>query len=159
MKRTFQQIADFSTLLWWLREVDEIDQSETPDYDKRYRCLLEALIFATSAGVPSGIRLDPEEPEWPVMFFELPTGQVSWHLPQHVRPWDGHTNEEKHDRIVASHTRQWGEPTQPVGTCSRCGQPLNNVSPGFSVVAGGAFVCAPCLRPGEELLRARGITQ
>lgn len=39
--------------------------------------------------------------------------------------------------------------------CARCYQVLDNVSPGYSVVAGGALVCANCLRPGEELLRAR----
>lgn len=43
-----------------------------------------------------------------------------------------------------------------VGTCSRCHAPLNNVSPGFSVTKEGA-VCSGCLRPGEELLRARGM--
>lgn len=44
-----------------------------------------------------------------------------------------------------------------LGLCSRCNQPLDNVAPGFSIVSGGALVCANCLRPGEELLRARGI--
>ena len=41
--------------------------------------------------------------------------------------------------------------------CSRCGAALDNVSPGFSIVAGGARVCANCLKPGEEIARARGI--
>ena len=45
-----------------------------------------------------------------------------------------------------------------LGTCTRCGSVLNNVSPGFSITPSG-LVCAPCLRPGEELLRARGIEQ
>lgn len=44
-----------------------------------------------------------------------------------------------------------------LGICSRCEKSLNNVSPGFSVVAGGYVVCPTCLRPGEELLRARGV--
>lgn len=43
------------------------------------------------------------------------------------------------------------------GHCARCNQPLDNVSPGYSVVAGGATVCANCLRPGEEVARARSI--
>jgi acetyltransferase-like isoleucine patch superfamily enzyme len=42
-------------------------------------------------------------------------------------------------------------------TCSRCGAPANNVTPGYSVVAGGHLVCPTCLRPGEELLRVRGV--
>jgi hypothetical protein len=51
----------------------------------------------------------------------------------------------------------WLAYAKPIGHCARCNQPLDNVSPGFSVVAGGATVCANCLRPDEELLRARGI--
>lgn len=55
------------------------------------------------------------------------------------------------------------EETQPyiphpwLGICSRCGTALNNVSPGFSIVRGGAKVCTPCLRPGEEIARAKGL--
>lgn len=50
-------------------------------------------------------------------------------------------------------------PEQPsMGTCSRCGSTLNNVAPGFSVVAGGQTVCTTCLVPGEEIARARSIT-
>lgn len=41
--------------------------------------------------------------------------------------------------------------------CQRCGQLLNSVSPGYSAVSGGYLVCAICLRPGEEILRARGL--
>lgn len=44
----------------------------------------------------------------------------------------------------------------PFGTCTRCGRPLNNVSPGFSIVAGGASVCGDCLGTGDdEVARAR----
>lgn len=42
--------------------------------------------------------------------------------------------------------------------CPRCGNFLNNVSPGISVVAGGISICTPCLNPGEtEIARARGL--
>lgn len=43
----------------------------------------------------------------------------------------------------------------PMGQCARCGAALDNVAPGFSAVTGGQLVCANCLRPGEEILRAR----
>lgn len=41
-------------------------------------------------------------------------------------------------------------------TCTRCGAALNNVAPGFSIIAGGAAVCTPCLKPGEEIAKAKG---
>lgn len=46
----------------------------------------------------------------------------------------------------------------PMGRCIRCGQPLNNVSPGFSIIAGVPKVCTHCLRPDEEIARAKSLT-
>jgi len=71
------------------------------DYDERYGLVLAAVACAYWQGFAAGIRLDPAEPEWPVAYIELPTGQVSWHLPQHAIAWDGHTTEEKFRRIRA----------------------------------------------------------
>lgn len=64
------------------------------------------------AGGNAWIGHDPSEPDWPVLFIELPTGQVSWHfaptdvdllegIPTSERPWDGHTTEEKYQRLQA----------------------------------------------------------
>lgn len=55
---------------------------------------------------------DPEEPDWPVLFVDLPSGQVSWHIAPddldlfgHVRlgsaAWDGHSTQEKYARLDA----------------------------------------------------------
>lgn len=71
------------------------------DYDQRNALVYHALLAALACGIPAGIRIDPAESEWPVVFIELPDGQVSWHLPQHPHPWDGHTTAEKHARIEA----------------------------------------------------------
>jgi hypothetical protein len=71
------------------------------DYTRRYEWLIRAALDAVNRGIPVGFRIDPAEPEWPVIMFELPTGQVSWHLPQHPMPWDGHTTDEKYARIDA----------------------------------------------------------
>lgn len=55
---------------------------------------------------------DPEEPDWAVVIIELPTGQASWHVapddidlftrvtPSEINTWDGHTTEEKYDRLT-----------------------------------------------------------
>lgn len=58
---------------------------------------------------------DQAAPGWPVIYLELPTGQVSWHLhpddlvlfghvPAGTVAWDGHTTDDKYRRLEA-HTR------------------------------------------------------
>ena len=56
---------------------------------------------------------DPGEPDYAVVIIESPAGQLSWHIAagdmdlfRHIpptdsaaRPWDGHTTEEKYQRI------------------------------------------------------------
>jgi hypothetical protein len=69
------------------------------EYVSRNRLIYEALYVATKCGYEVGFRIDPQETEWPVAFIQLPTGQVSWHLPQFSHPWDGHSTEEKFRRI------------------------------------------------------------
>jgi hypothetical protein len=70
-------------------------------YVQRQKLLLEAIGWAGYEDIPVGFRIDPAEPEWPCVYFELPTGQVSWHMPQHPRAWDGHTTLEKWTRIAS----------------------------------------------------------
>jgi hypothetical protein len=78
-----------------------IEQTDGHDYTLRNRAILTAMAVASTAGYPAGIRVDPENPAWPVVFIQLPTGQVSWHLPQFETAWDGHTTEEKYERAHA----------------------------------------------------------
>lgn len=73
--------------------------SAEKDYEVRNGMIIDALGYARYIGLNAGIRIDPSEPEWPVVFIELPTGQISWHIPQHSVSWDGHTTEEKYRRI------------------------------------------------------------
>lgn len=75
----------------------EIEAHDT-DYPKRYQLVFLALNLALSAGYAAGVRIDPAEPEWPVVHIELPTGGVTWHMPQHPTPWDGHDTPEKYRR-------------------------------------------------------------
>lgn len=77
------------------------DASREQLYRTRNRLVIGAVYAAQAAGQQAGFRIDPQEPEWPVAFIELPTGQVSWHLPQHEVAWDGHSAEEKYARIAA----------------------------------------------------------
>jgi hypothetical protein len=75
------------------------------EYDARYPLVVEAVHVALSAGFRAGIRIDPAEPTWPVVYIELPDGQVSWHAPEHSREWDQHTTADKFDRIRRYQTR------------------------------------------------------
>ena len=71
------------------------------DYAVRNVLVLHAVAAAAFLGYPAGYRVDPDDPAWPVAYIELPTGQVSWHLPQHPTAWDGHTTAEKYARVRA----------------------------------------------------------
>lgn len=76
------------------------------NYDYRYYLVFRAIDLALQCGYLAGIRIDPEQPEWPVAFIEITDenhepAQISWHIPQHIRAWDEHTTEEKFARIHA----------------------------------------------------------
>lgn len=77
-----------------------IEQNDT-NYEARYPLVLWAVSTAADEGLPAGFRNDPSEPDWPVAYIELPTGQVSWHLPQHPTAWDGHSTATKYARCRA----------------------------------------------------------
>lgn len=77
----------------------EDTKGEAADYERRYSLILQAMALAHWLDFKTGYRIDPKEPEWPVAFIELPTGQVSWHMPAFPDPWDGHSMEDKLARI------------------------------------------------------------
>ena len=77
----------------------ELIKENDTNYDERYLLVFKAVYLALAHGINAGIRLDNNEPEWPVVYIDLPTGQVSWHMPQHTSQWDGHDTEEKYRRI------------------------------------------------------------
>ncbi len=61
--------------------------------------------LAMDQGLNVGIKQDKE---WPILYIDFPTGQVSWHipaaelvraLPEYNGKWDGHDLEEKRKRI------------------------------------------------------------
>ncbi|MEU1309475.1 hypothetical protein ABZ419_11350 [Streptomyces cinnamoneus] len=72
------------------------------------------LVAYLAALHPSHIgNTDPDAPDWAVVIVEAPGGQLSWHIAErdldlfeHVMPtnricrgWDGHTTDEKYERI------------------------------------------------------------
>lgn len=78
------------------------EESKNPvHYSNRNLFVYEAIPLALRCGYKAGIRIDPSEPEWPVAFIDLPTGQISYHLEQFKDGWDGHTTEQKRLRLFA----------------------------------------------------------
>lgn len=94
MTTQYEHIKSLKACLFRIASYDQMRAHE-----QRNRWIIQALHHALEAGYPAGIRIDPQEPEWPVVFIEIDTGQLSWHLPQHRGEWDKHTVEEKYDRI------------------------------------------------------------
>ena len=78
-----------------LIQIERHDQ----DYGVPYPLVFLALAYATQLGFAAGVRIDPAEPTWPTVYIELPTGQVSWHMPEHPTAWDGHDTTEKYRRV------------------------------------------------------------
>lgn len=83
----------------------------TAERDKAYR-ERAALVAYLSAVYPSVMLTDSAEPDWPIVFVSTPSGQMSWHVAKadvalfaHVPPatepqWDGHTTEQKYQRLA-----------------------------------------------------------
>lgn len=79
-------------------------------YFDRNQAVQVLAAMAMALGHRVGLKADPEEPAWPVLYVDLPTGQVSWHLPieevtiedwpVYEGAWDGHTLGTKRARIT-----------------------------------------------------------
>ena len=91
-------------------------------YRLRNQLVLWALVLAMHEGYTIGIRTDSGEPDWPAVFVELPTGQVSWHLTQHEKEWDGHSTADKYGRIERFCEQQLAGLPKPDPAAMRYGQ-------------------------------------
>lgn len=80
-------------------------------YFDRNQAVLALARLALDGGHSVGLGIDPSEPDWPVLYIDLPgAGQVSWHLPatevdlsswpRYPGVWDGHDVEEKRRRLA-----------------------------------------------------------
>jgi hypothetical protein len=79
-------------------------------YADRNDLIYAALVQARRAGLSGGIGYDPHDPRHPVVvYLQLPTGQVSWHLPAHSIAFDGHSTQQKYHRIEAFSRSQFRE--------------------------------------------------
>jgi hypothetical protein len=99
------------------RETARAQRKTVDAYRERTRCVAAIAWLALRCGLRAGLGRhtpDPDptwDPEWlAVVYVELPSGQVSWHVPDacrwlfeglpHFDPgWDGHTLDTKHQRL------------------------------------------------------------
>ncbi len=77
-------------------------------YLDRNLAVMALAKLAKQQGYTVGIKQDPQEPEWPVIMIDLPSGQVGWHIPvaelrgnwpNYMGEWDKHTLQQKQQRI------------------------------------------------------------
>jgi hypothetical protein len=86
-------------------------------YEERQKCISLIARMAIALGLTAGLGKHEEsdlswEKDWcNIVYIDLPSGQVSWHihdsdlplfsfLPSYDRPWDGHSTEEKYNRVT-----------------------------------------------------------
>ena len=86
------------------------NQSNTKEdaYLDRNLAVMALAKLAKQHGYSVGVVEDPQQPGWPVIMIELPTGQVGWHIPateltgnwpDYSGEWDGHTLQQKRQRV------------------------------------------------------------
>ena len=93
-------------------EVERLRAAKAAAYDERNR-----LVAALARLFPSGVQrteIDDADRQWHgCVYIDLPTGQASWHfqgnqarhfrnLPPYESTWDGHTTEEKYERLAGA---------------------------------------------------------
>ena len=88
----------------------ESDSLSEAYFDRNQAAMLAAsLAEQLGDGLCVGWKENPDDPDWPILYINLPQGQVSWHIPrsemvdfgasQWYAEWDGHDLAEKRRRI------------------------------------------------------------
>lgn len=106
-------LQDLRSYMYAIRQIDLVimngakDADHTNLYDARYKIICLAIGEAANVGIEVGFDYDHEDVspdeilngKRVVVTFNLPTGNVSWHMRQGKAPYDGHSTREKLDRI------------------------------------------------------------
>jgi hypothetical protein len=90
-------------------EPEEAVVFESSTLDDTYFDRNQAAMALARCAIRLGFRVGVKpDPEWPILFIDLPVGQVTWHIPSaelvgewldYVGEWDGHTLDEKRKRM------------------------------------------------------------
>lgn len=97
---------------WHENEIKEAEESKNNAYHER-----NILVCALTKLFPAYLALHSEEEDWEddwrwVVYIDLPTGQVSWHIHDSEKlmfdhlevkenNWDGHNTQRKYERLLA----------------------------------------------------------
>ncbi len=77
-------------------------------YKERNIIVMAMAKMAAELGWNIGLGIDADAPGWPVLYIDSPAGQLSWHIHERdlvgnwadfTQPWDGHTTEQKLERL------------------------------------------------------------
>lgn len=68
------------------------------NYKIRETLLFKAMCEAKLLGLVCGIRV-VDDINWPVLFTNLPTGEISWHIEAIDQKYSGYSTQDKFDRI------------------------------------------------------------
>ena len=83
-----------------------------PTEKKMFENFFSQVQLADELGFVVGVKDDYSD--WPILFIDLPEGQVSWHIPanelagtyqNYRKNWDGHSIDDKRERIDNSISR------------------------------------------------------
>lgn len=98
------------------RQIQELGRQKDAAYAERNKLVALAAKMAIALGFRAGLgQHDPNDSQWDadwrtIVYIDLPEGQCSWHihdservlfesLPIYEGQWDGHSTEEKYERI------------------------------------------------------------
>jgi hypothetical protein len=101
-----------------IKERDEQKDAKDNAYRERDKCVAGLAALAVRLGWKAWIGTHPADEPWDddwrfIIFINLPTGQVSWHIHDSELPmfdfldertenaWDGHTTEQKYERLLS----------------------------------------------------------
>lgn len=106
---------------------EQLAEQKDAAYAERNKCVAAIVIVAVKKGWATGLALHSRDDalwdeEWRnIVWIELPTGQVTWHIHDRELPmftalqlkqcdwfkWDGHSTQEKYDRLLGLWGHAW----------------------------------------------------
>jgi hypothetical protein len=141
-------------------ERDALRVQKDSAFAERNQCVALIARMAPWMGWNAGVARHPDsdaswERDWmTIVFVDLPTGQASWHfhdseqrlvsgLPRYLKPWDGHSTEEKYRRVDAALTAPCILADHECESCGRIQQPCPRCQPSLTPW-GGYAKCRTC---------------